>query len=315
MTVKNQPSRKNVENLLKPPAINPPANCAVVAPASPMDEHMIISGAQKLKEIGIIPPESVVLPQDHKYLAGSDNKRATAFMEAFKDSDTEVIFCVRGGYGCSRILDSLDFDLISKNPKLFVGYSDITFLHCALWSQCRLVTIHGPTISQLRVLPDNEIRLLAELFTSPSKPEYHFPLAQTIKSGTAVGRVLGGNLTCLCHVLGTQYEPDFADCILVLEDRGEALYRIDRMLNHLKLAGKLDSLRGLVLGEFISCGPVSAIWELVHDVLKGINIPVLAGIPVGHGSRNIPLPLGLEAVLDSDEKTLAYLDSPTDVSG
>ena len=312
MSDRKVPDNKTCDALLRAPVLKLPARCSVVAPASPMDDHMIVSGVRKLEELGIIPPERVVLPGKQKYLAGSDVERALALVDAFKDDSTGVIFCVRGGYGCSRILDLVDFELISKNPKLFVGYSDVTFLHCALLSKCGLVTIHGPTISQLRVLPEDDVQLLVQLFTSHSKPEYHFPFAHTLRSGEAEGRVLGGNLTCLCHVMGTGYEPDFTGAILLLEDRGEALYRIDRMLNHLKLAGKLDSIAGLLLGEFISCGPVSSIWEVVLDILGDIDVPVLTAVPVGHGSRNVPLPLGLRAVLNSDKKTLSYLDCPTD---
>ncbi len=313
MTEKNQSGYATRDGIIKPPAITIPARCSVVAPASPMDLHEIESGLQKLKEIGIDHERKPGISYDHKYLAGTDEERASTFHKAFEEEKSDVIFCVRGGYGSSRILDLLDFDLISRNPKLFVGYSDITFLHCAIWSQCRVVSVHGPTISQLRVLPDDDIDSLLRVL-SGTAPRYTFPFAQTLKNGRGEGRVFGGNLTCLCHLLGTRYEPDLTGAILFLEDRGEALYRLDRMLNHLKLAGKLSSLSGLLLGEFISCGPVSAIWDLVLDVLGNTNIPVLAGIPVGHGSRNVSLPLGLNAVLDADEKTLTYVESPTNVT-
>jgi len=314
MTKPDQSEQLPNNETVKPHVVSLPASCSIIAPSSPMEDHKIDSGLQKLKEIGIEPKKRFIVFGDHRYLAGSDDDRASFLNRAFGDEDTDVIFCVRGGYGSSRILDLLDFRLIAQKPKVFVGYSDVTFLHCALWSQCNMVTFHGPTISQLRVLPGEDIETLLNIITSNDKPNYRFPYAQTLKRGKAEGRVLGGNLTCLCHVLGTRYEPDFTDAILLLEDRGEVLYRLDRMLNHLKLAGKLAALSGLILGEFISCGPVSAIWDLVVDILGDINIPVLAGIPVGHGSRNVVLPLGLKAVLDSDAKTLAYLESPTNAA-
>lgn len=312
MSGKNRPGKHTWNSVIKPPPVNLPAICSVVAPASAMEGHMIDAGLQKLREVRVNPEKSFTCSSNHRYLAGSDSERASLLIDAFENEDSQVIFCVRGGYGSSRILNLLDFERISRNPKVFVGYSDITFLHCALWSKCKLVTFHGPTVSQLRVLPDEDIGSLLDVLASNENPLYRFPCARVLRGGKAEGRVFGGNLTCLCHVLGTSYEPELAGAILLLEDRGEALYRLDRMLNHLKLAGKLESLSGLLLGEFISCGPVSSIWELVLEVLGDIDIPVLAGIPVGHGSRNVTLPLGLRAMLDCDTKTLTYLERPTD---
>ncbi len=300
-----------MKEIVKPPRLTLPAPVSVVAPASPMDGHKIHPGLERLRELGLNPLYDSPEECDCKYLAGTDRCRAEKLEEAFLTDRSDAVFCVRGGYGTSRLLELINFQTIKDHPKAFVGYSDITFLHCALWARSGLVTFHGPTISQVRMLPEDNLQKLIEVLASDSAPTYSFPTSYTLREGKAEGRVMGGNLTCLCHLLGTPFEPDLNGAILLIEDRGEQLYRIDRMLMHLKLAGKFDTIKGVLIGEFLSCGQVTAIWDLVTDLFTEKDIPILAGIPVGHGSKNIVLPLGVLALMDASRKTLTYLESPT----
>lgn len=297
--------------LLKPNRVKLPSSVAIIAPASPMHQNNMDLALQKLREFQLEPLNCFPHYEGHRYLAGSDESRAQSVQELFSNDSFNAIFCVRGGYGCLRILEHLDFDMIAHTPKPIIGYSDITFLHWALWKRCQLVTFHGPTISQFRMIPRSDIEILIELLTSDRCPSYSFPKAVALKEGKAEGRVLGGNLTCFCHLLGTPFEPDFSDSILLLEDRGEALYRIDRMVTHLRLAGRFENIKGILLGEFTSCGPVEAIWNLFAEQFHHTDIPILAGIPVGHGSRNITIPLGIPAIMDTHKKILKCLEIPT----
>jgi muramoyltetrapeptide carboxypeptidase len=203
-----------------------------------------------------------------------------------------------------RILPLLDEDTIACHPKAFIGFSDITVLLGYLVQRCRMVAFHGPTVTTLanadRLTRD---RLLTAL-TDPAALSLSTASNHVIQSGNATGRLHCGNLTVLCHLTGTPFQPDFSGGILLIEDRGEAPYRIDRMLTQMMLAGRFDGLAGLALGIFTDCGSTEAVHRIVADRLGGLNIPILAGFDVGHAPVNMTLPVGLPARLDTYAGTL-----------
>lgn len=253
---------------------------------------------------------NLVIPQSifekNGYLAGSDRHRADLLNHLFSDPDIDGIICARGGYGAMRILPLLDVDAISSHPKVFVGFSDITVLLDFLVQRCHMVAFHGPTVTTLgKADPSARDRFLLAL----SKPE---PLSlsavssQVIQSGITAGPFFCGNLTLFCHLTGTPFQPDFSGGILLIEDQGEAPYRIDRMLTQMRMAGCFDGLAGLALGAFSDCGSADAVHRIVVDRLGGLNLPILAGFDVGHETVNMTLPVGLPVQLDTYSGTLTF---------
>jgi muramoyltetrapeptide carboxypeptidase len=289
-----------------PRALKPGDTLGIVAPASPFDRKSFDAGLRVLKSMNfnLVIPESAF--DQNGYLAGSDQHRADLVNRLFADPDIDGIICARGGYGAMRILPLLDVDTIQRHPKVFVGFSDITVLLDFLVRRCRMVAFHGPTVTTLgNADPSARDRFLSAL----SKPE---PLtlrassSQVIRSGTGTGRFFCGNLTLFCHLTGTPFQPDFKGGILLIEDRGEAAYRIDRMLTQMRLAGCFDGLAGLALGAFTDCGPADEVHRIVADRLSGLSLPILAGFDVGHGAVNMALPVGLPVRLDTHSGTLTF---------
>ena len=205
-----------------------------------------------------------------------------------------------------RILRFLDFATIQKNPKIFVGFSDISVLLSVLHDRCDLVTFHGPVVTTLADAAQETIAAMQWALTSDTPLELTPENGIVVRPGLASGLVAGGNLTTLCHLVGTPYAPSFKGKILLLEDLGEAPYRIDRMLTQMKLAGCFNGIVGLVLGSFEDCGPLSEIYVLVGDIFEDMNIPIMAGFEIGHGRRNIMIPLGLGATLDTEKERLLF---------
>jgi muramoyltetrapeptide carboxypeptidase len=200
----------------------------------------------------------------------------------------------------------LDYDLIANNPKVFIGFSDITALLTVLFARCGLVTFHGPVVTSLADAHELTVSSLFQTITSDGKLEIEVSNGITMSPGTGSGILAGGNLATLCHLAGTPFAPDFADNILFLEDRAEAPYKIDRMLTQMKLADCFEGLAGLVLGSFEECGPVEEIIKIIKDIFGDYQIPIVAGLDAGHGNTNLTLPIGIEATLDADRHLLSY---------
>jgi muramoyltetrapeptide carboxypeptidase len=240
-----------------------------------------------------------------RYLAGDDEARASDLHWMFQDPEIAAIFCSRGGYGGQRLLDRIDFDLIRGNPKIFVGYSDITALLTAFYFRSGLITLHGPVLREVAEGGAENWKVLLGLLCSGRCLQVRLAEGEAIVRGRASGPLVGGNLSILCHLVGTPFLPSLDGCILFLEERGEALYRVDRMLTHLKLSGHLKSLAGLVAGQFEDCGPAASIHALLAETFADQEIPVASGLPLGHGRRNTPLPVGLPAELDTGQMTLS----------
>jgi len=289
-----------------PPRLRSGDTIGIVAPASPFDSKIFYQGLETLRSMGFrtyVPEE---LFRENGYLAGTDEHRAKLVNQLFLDNRVNAIVCAKGGFGTIRILPLLDFSIIGENPKIFVGLSDITALLAALYKKCGLVTFHGPLITTLADAPELTKQAMLSAISSGSKLEIKPNKGITIQPGNVEGPVIGGNLTTLCHLVGTAFEPILKGHILLLEDRGEANYRIDRMLFHMKLAGCFEGLVGLVLGSFQNCGPLEGIYRIVAEIFQDSHIPILAGLDVGHGRHNITIPLGIRAALDAQKQVLTF---------
>jgi muramoyltetrapeptide carboxypeptidase len=226
----------------------------------------------------------------------------------FRDPHIKAVFCARGGYGTTRLLDRIEYDLIRQNPKIIVGYSDITALLMAIQKRTGLITFHGPVIREFASGHQNNYDTLIRLLSSDRPLKLNLAKGAVLIPGKARGSLMGGNLSLICHLIGTPFLPSFDGSILFLEERGEALYRIDRMLTHLKLSGQLSGISGLVAGTFEKCGDPSTINRLLMEVLPGLDIPIATGLEVGHGHKNLALPLGLPTELDTDRMTLSITE-------
>jgi muramoyltetrapeptide carboxypeptidase len=296
----------NNEKIRIPGRIKPGDNIGIVAPAGPFDRQTFFRGVRIIEDLGFkifIPPG---IFEKNRYLAGSDKHRVQFVNQLFADKSIDAIICARGGYGSMRILPMLDYDVIKDNPKIFIGFSDITILLSVLFKRCNLVTFHGPVVTSLADASEETKLSLFRNVTSDSSLEIKLAGGMTIKPGVAVGEVCGGNLTMLCHLVGTPFAPDFENKILLLEDRGEAPYRIDRMLVHMELAGCFKGLSGIILGAFEECGPIEDVHKIIGELFEKYPLPILAGLDAGHGSHNLTIPLGIAATLDADRHSLMY---------
>ena len=256
--------------------------------------------------MGFVPKIPGGLFEQEGYLAGSDVHRAELLHQLFSDDTVKAIFCARGGFGSLRLLSLLDFDLIKKNPKALIGFSDISSLLSTITQQCGLVTFHGPMVTSLANADEPTLRALMDALSVNGGLEIRADPGVSLRTGIGTAPVAGGNLTTLCHLLGTPFQPSWRGHILFLEDRNEAVYRIDRMLTQLKLAGCLDGIAGILLGSFKDCGDLDTVFRLVMDIFDKDGVPIAAGFDVGHGSKNVTLPIGLTATLNADQCTLVY---------
>jgi muramoyltetrapeptide carboxypeptidase len=285
------------------PALRSDATIGLIAPAGPAALDVEKAGQwmrARGYELRIFPG---VYERDG-YLAGSDDMR----LRAFADPAIDAIFCLRGGYGTPRLLDRLDFDLLRANPKPFVGYSDMTALHLAINRYVGFVTFHGPMLNA-DLLGDKQPPTESSLFnmlrgqvgagsvlTHPAA----YPLT-TIEPGIACGRLLGGNLSMIAAVMGTSYEIDAEGIILFIEDVNEPIYRIDRLLTHLRLAGKLAQVAGVLVGDVAGVDN-AALERLLKQTFEPLRIPVLSGWRSGHCDPNLTLPMGARVRLDAGEQ-------------
>jgi muramoyltetrapeptide carboxypeptidase len=243
------------------------------------------------------------------YLAGTEAERAEDLIHALSDPGFSAVISVRGGYGSSRLLPFLPFSAIARNSRIFLGHSDLTFLHLAFRARMRWVTFHGPNFIAMNESPG----VLAEVLNAlAGRTDFCWPFQeeQVLKHGTASGVLTGGNLTCFVHTIGTPYFPNLEGSLLMVEDCGEALYRLDRLFTHLKLSGVLDRISGLILGQFTDCGEQDKIWEMVLSQTESFHFPVICNLPFGHGSENKVIPFGISYQINSHEHIFKALESP-----
>jgi muramoyltetrapeptide carboxypeptidase len=306
-------------SLLFPPRLALGDTIGIAAPASPPDKPEIIDEAiDRFAAQGFKVKPGKYLRKRDGYLAGSDEERAADINALFADPEVRGIFALRGGYGSCRILPLLDYAVIRANPKPLVGYSDITALHLAILVKTGLVTFHGSNASSAfqpgniaacrrMLMGDGSCRTPgggSEILFS--RDEANGASLKTVVAGRAKGQLLGGNMTCLLRLLATPYAPDFRDAILFLEDTGEKAYRVDGNFTHLRLAGILSQIGGLVLGKFDHTDPAeqTRITECLQREATRIGVPCVSGAPIGHFAGQIIVPQGAQAELDAGEGKL-----------
>ena len=284
------------------------AHVALIAPAGPLQKSEELPRAQEnTRTLGWEPIVGRHASERVGYLAGSDRDRLNDINLAIRDPKIEAIWCLRGGYGMMRILAGIDYDALSRTPKAIIGYSDITALHAAVQRKCRLVTYHGPTARE--TLTDFSRDSMRSAVVAQIDSCGVAPNAREINAGFAEGRLVGGNLAVLASVCGTPFAPDLSDGILILEDVYEPVYRIDRMLQQLKLAGALNGCRAIAFGECVKCpedagGGARPFDEVLGELAHALGVPCLAGIPVGHIDEQWTIPLGAMAKLDMAQRAL-----------
>jgi len=298
----------------------------LVAPASNLAENEDIRFAMDvIKSLGFKVKTAQHLFERNQYLAGTDEQRANDVNSLFADKTVDAIFCLRGGYGTPRILPYIDYDLIAKNPKILLGYSDITALLNAIYLKTGLVSYHGPiagqnftdyTLDQFKKVLVNPAESL-QIAQPPACEDCREGFVErenrltTFTGGSAKGKLIGGNLSLLVTLLGTPYEPDFDGALLFLEDVDESPYRIDRMLTHMWLAGALQRCAGFVLGKFTGAkasGNSFSVEKVLKDRLTPLNVPTVRGLMIGHVEDQTVVPIGLRAELNADAQTLTLLE-------
>ena len=299
----------------------------IAAPASPPEKAKVVDETiARLTAWGFKIKPGKFLRKRAGYLAGSDEERAADIHALFADPEVKGVFALRGGYGSCRILPLLDYALIRANPKPFVGYSDITAMHMAILVKSGLVTFHGSNASSAfqpgneaacrRVLMEGSSEVAAAvpsggsvtLFSRDTETEAKI---KTVIPGRVTGQLFGGNMTCLLRLIGTPYAPDFRNAILFLEDTGEKAYRVDGMFTHLRLAGVLERIGGLILGQFdhADSEEQARITDCLQREAERIGVPCVSGAPIGHFAEQIMVPQGAQAELNAGEGTLSVLSN------
>jgi muramoyltetrapeptide carboxypeptidase len=300
---------------IHPPALHPGDTIAVIAPASTIEQRDTLDqGIATLERMGFSVRFNERIFQTSRYLAGDDNARAEELMSSFEDSSVHAIIALRGGYGCARLLPLLKKKRLRPYPKIFMGFSDLTTLQLYFRRHFGWITIHGPMAASktLGNISIDEERHLFSLLTNPDYlPELNFPQLEIWTPGVAEGILVGGCLAVVVTSLGTPYEIKTEGKILFLEDLGEEPYKLDRMLTHLRLAGKLDSIAGILLGSFLDCDPAHGGYtanETLKDFVNDFGVPVLANFPAGHGTNNWAIPLGVKVRMDASTRSLQFLE-------
>jgi len=281
----------------------------IAAPAAAFKVEKFHKGICVLKDMGfnVDIPDGIYARKG--YLAGVDKDRARLFESLLSRDDIHAIVCARGGYGSLRILPYLDMSMDTATPKRLIGFSDITPILNILAFNHGWITFHGPVMTQLADADKKTIESFYDALTQPFPMRMpHTDSVNVLSNGnkqSVCGRLWGGNLTTLCHTIGTPYTIDCPENILFLEDRGEAPYRIDRMLTHMRLSGYLDCVKAVLLGTFKDCGEIERIHELVLECF-GDDIPVVSGFACGHDLPNHTFPVGLWATLDLADGSVTF---------
>lgn len=312
------------EKIVKPKRLKRGDTIGIIAPSSGISEAALIKSLLNMADLGFNIKIGKYTKSVNGFLAGNDKERLEDLHWAFADKTVDAIWCVRGGYGATRFLPSVNFDLIRKNPKVFVGYSDITALHTAIYQNTNLVTFHGPVASS--TFSDYAKKHVINVLMNPSAPykielspdniakESNLYKTEVITKGKARGKLVGGNLSLLTAMAGTPFAlRNTKGKILFIEDVGEKPYRIDRMFVQLKQSINLRELAGIALGVFENCDPPDnasqTVIDIVRDELGNLGIPVIYGLSFGHIRDQFTLPVGIEAEMDTENATMTFLET------
>ena len=286
---------------------------ALVAPSGILpDRAQVELAMENARSLGWIPVLGENVSELHGYLAGTDEQRAADLNKALRDETIDAIWCVRGGYGAMRLLRDIDFPALKANPRPLIGFSDITALHAAIHSECGIVSFHGPTArGELTEFSRDSLLRAVEAQVDPCGEA---PSARVLRPGKARGRLAGGNLALIASLMGTPWSVDFDGAILIIEDIDEAVYRVDRMMRQLLLAGALGKCAAIVAGDFRPpAGETSegnrSVDEVIAEAAEEAGIPCLAGAPFGHIDDQWTIPLGALAELDTEARSLHVVEN------
>ena len=303
-------------SVILPAAMQQGDTIGLVSPSGPIiNQDNLEKGIQILKDAGYKLKFYRDFRNTEGYLAGSDQERADEFNSIWSDPEVKAVVAARGGYGSLRMLDMLDLEHIQKHPKILIGFSDLTVLLAAIHKITGMVTFHGPVVTTLASIDQTSRKSFFDTLSGNILPSISPDRLTIVQNGQADGILLGGNLTTLAHMLATPYDTSWQDVILFIEDIGESPYRLDRLLTHLAKAQKLDNLSGLIIGTFTETDTTESpdlakcICERILELVGDQDIPIWADFPVGHGSRNLTLPLGIRVQMDSAGRTLNLLDN------
>lgn len=316
--------------IVRPAALKPGDTVGLITPGTYVSDPDRLALVRRTVEyFGLKPKFGRNVGRRSGYLGGGDQERLDDLHAMFRDPEVRAVFCIRGGVGSARLLDRIDYDLIARHPKVFLGFSDVTSLHLAIHKRTGLVTFHGPVMISAfseytqaafrRALFDPKpLGSLANPHEpNPLRPKH---MLRTVRPGRARGRLVGGNLTLLAQLMGTPFEVETRGRILFLEDVDEQPYNIDRMLTQLRLAGKFDGVAGVIWGECSDCVPrdykpsfesTFSTGEVVDQILGKLDVPVLSGLTIGHTDDQLTLPLGVLASLDADSGELVIEEPAT----
>ncbi|MBZ0198901.1 MAG: LD-carboxypeptidase [Ignavibacteriaceae bacterium] len=317
---------KKVLPVVKPKKLKTGDTIGLIAPGSFISEAELKESIDNLSALGFKVVYNDTILERYGYLAGKDKQRADDVNIMFARRDVDAIVTARGGYGCSRILPYLDYKTIINNPKILIGYSDITALLFGIYAKTGLVTFHGPV--GISTFNDFSVKYFNDVLMSESKNTTLYNAAEDkekgefdvhpIVTGKGRGRLVGGNLSIVVSMIGTDYDVDYKDKIIFLEEIGEEPYRIDRMLTQMIESGKFENASGVMLGVFHNCEakehdpsfPISlSLKEVLLDRLGNLKIPVIYGMSFGHVTNKFTLPFGIEAELDSGDQTIKLLEN------
>lgn len=322
---RRRPSLPKMSPLIKPPRLQPGDTVGLIAPGGYATEKSIAKARCNIEALGLRVREGASLRAVYGNYGGSVPQRLADLHAMFGDPEIRMIWPIRGGSGCISLLSRLDFALIRANPKILLGYSDITALHLAIHKHARLVTFHGPVASStmtdyatehmMAVLSDPQPRYTISMALENSRralEQPHFAL-RTVHAGVATGRLMGGNLSLLAALAGTPYAADFKDSILFLEEVNEAPYRIDRWMTQLDLSAGFAKAAGVMVGICEDCGPehedISLTLDQTLDLhLAPLSVPAVSGYSIGHIRDQFTIPLGIRATLDTERQTLTLLE-------
>lgn len=288
----------------------------IISPAGPLPYDEIQNGIAVIRNLGFNVKEGNHIYDKNGYLAGSDIHRAKDLMDMFPDDEVKMILCIRGGYGCMRLLPFINFDIIGNNPKIFAGFSDITVFLNAINKFCGFITFHSPMcnsdFSHEETLKSFLCTIMegASPYTIKNPKDYELV---SFSNENAVGKLIGGNLSLICSLIGTPYEIEFENNILFIEEINESPYKIDRMLTQLILSGRLQKCAGIILGQFTKCTLPHyersfTLDEVINDRVLSLNKPTLSNFMSGHGYPKLTLPIGAQIEMDCKNKIIKVLN-------
>ncbi|MFE8700642.1 LD-carboxypeptidase [Cytobacillus sp. FJAT-54145] len=300
--------------MIKPQSLKRGDTIGILAPASPPNQENLERSLEFLRELGLNVKFGQHVKNEYGYLAGTDEERLEDLHNMFLDKEVKGIICAGGGYGTARIAAEIDYDLIKNNPKILWGYSDITFLHMSIYQQTGLVTFHGPMLAS-DIGKEDAHALSKQYFQQLFEPKTityteEFSALQVLVEGEVEAILVGGNLSLITSSLGTPFEIDTKDKLLLIEDINEEPRAVDRMLNQLYMAGKLKEAAGFIIGDFNNCVPERekslTLEEVIEHYIQKAAKPAMKGFNIGHCSPNIGVPLGVNVKFSTSKKQVIF---------